>query len=97
MGKIIEWLFYVLLFSFVLPSGSIIGIPVKILLVLAIFGCIFVEMLRQNKIVVDRYTIRLIEVVVIILVVERLRDLRKCFSPSLITWEDSCAQRVLIG
>lgn len=67
MGKIIEWLFYVLLFSFVLPSGSIIGIPVKILLVLAIFGCIFVEMLRQNKIVVDRYTIRLIEIVVIMI------------------------------
>lgn len=53
MAKIIQWLFYFLLFCFILPSGSILGIPLKMLTSLLLIGCIAFS---YTKIIFDKYT-----------------------------------------
>ncbi|SFG04030.1 O-antigen ligase like membrane protein [Lachnospiraceae bacterium C7] len=85
MGKIIEWLFYLLLFSFVLPSGNVLGIPVKILLVLALFGCIGLEMIRQDKIKIDRYVINIMTII-LIMMMWAILSLANGYTPGLKTF-----------
>lgn len=54
MEKIIKYLYYLLLFSFILPGGAILGIPIKILLSIILLVCMVIE---KPKIVIDKYSI----------------------------------------
>lgn len=50
----ISMMFYLLLFSFILPSGSVLGIPVKILLTMGILFFIAIELSRVKNFKLNR-------------------------------------------
>lgn len=54
MEKVLKYLYYFSILCFALPSGSILGIPIKLLVTFSLLGLFFVWCLIENKnIVVD--------------------------------------------
>lgn len=57
--KLINIFFYLLVFSFVLPSGSVVGIPVKMLLVLGLFVVVIWNILVNKETRISKYIVQI--------------------------------------